>query len=42
MYQFEDQPVRIIEYRVIFHPHARQTGNFKKSPVGKLTRRIAP
>ena len=40
--QFKDEAMRIVEYRVIFNPHAHQTGNLKETSPRKLFRRFPP
>ena len=41
MHQFEDQPVGIIKYGVVFHAHASQPGDLKEAAIGEIARRIA-
>jgi hypothetical protein len=38
--QLKDQPVRIVEDRIIFNPDADQPGDLKEAPPRELLRRL--
>jgi hypothetical protein len=40
--QLKDQPVRIVEDRIIFNPNADQPGDLKEAPPRELLRRFPP